>query len=186
MADKVLRQLGIFYGRWHCPAFQTPKRYFLAFHYQSSLQSFTEPEREKMNRYPPTRAYLASCALLSHRADLPVWNATRVYLKLNGIFASLYLPFWVATLLLLLVILISRGRCGARWKWPALLTVWLYTYSLGINLTLATFHSLDVDRYRQFQLSFVVLPIGLTAVLIFEVLLSRFEPEKLVTKVLPG
>jgi hypothetical protein len=181
ITHKVLRQLGIFYGQWRCPAFQTPKKYLLAFHYERSLHSYTDLERAKMNSYPPTRAYLASCASLSRRSDLPSWKATVFYLRLNGTFAFLCLPFGVIALVLLLTIVSSQGRCGAHWKWPALVTVWLYTYSLGINLTLAIFHSLDVNRYRQLQLSFVVLPIGLSAVLIFEALFSRVRWKKSVT-----
>ena len=120
----------------------------------------------KLDRYPPTRAYLRQCEALRRRADLPVLGRSRAYLNLNTIFARAYLPLGLGWLALLLA--------GFWWKAslrPAILLIlWLHAYSFGINLTLAMTHSLDVTRYSQNQLVFLVLAEGFTAALLLDVL----------------
>jgi len=176
MAGKVLRQLGVFYGQRFCRVYHAPKRYPLAQAYKKSVLAFAPSSLEKMDRYPPTRAYLRQCEALRRRADLPVLGRSRAYLNLNGIFARAYLPLGLGWLALLLA--------GFWWKVslrPAVLVIlWLHAYSFGINLTLATTHSLDVTRYSQNQLVFLVLAEGFTAALFLDVLWAAVRGRRLV------
>lgn len=182
MAGKILRQVGVFYGPWRCPAYRMSKRILLAQDYEKSLASFEPQRREKINGYPATRAYLLRCELLRHEPNLPRLARSRAYLNLNGIFACAYLPLGLGWLVLLIATFNSRERWDARWRCAALLILLLHAYSFGINLTLAATHSLDIARYSQNQLVFLVLAEGFTAVLLLEALLSFARPQRVITE----
>lgn len=153
------------------------KRISVAQAYEKSLASFEPQRREKMDRYPPTRAYLLRCEFLSGKLNLPRLARSRAYLNLNGTFGCAYLPLGLGWLAFLIATFSSREGWGARWRYAALLIFLLHAYSFGINLTLAATHSLDITRYSQNQLVFLTLAEGFTAVLLVEALLLFARPQ---------
>jgi hypothetical protein len=181
MERKIFRQLGVFYGQGYCPVYQTPKRISLAQAYEKSAASFAPGQRRTMERYAPTRAYLRRCDALRRRADLPFLGRGRAYQNLNGIFARAYLPLLFEWLVLLIVSFWWK----ASWLPAFLVILGLHACSFGINLTLATTHSLDITRYSQNQLVFVLLVEAFTTALLFDLIWSAARPRQFAREALP-
>ena len=152
MAAKIARQFAVFYQPWRCPAYFTRASFTLAEQYrQTSACLLAEP---KLQRYPPGASLFASTAALR---DSPLQIGPYKASACINRFLSpthLYWCLWAGVLTVL-----AWRKSGLSAFGPvAMVLVLLYGYNFGTVLTVAIGHSLDVDRYSQYQFSYTLLP----------------------------
>jgi hypothetical protein len=161
MAAKMARQFAVFYSPWRCPAYITYARFSVAEQYRQTASSLRS--LPNLQRYPPGASLLASAIALT---DSPLWiGPYRLTPRISLFMARTHLCWclWAVAL----TILAWRKLCAFRRAgWVLLL---LYGYNFGTVMTLAIGHSLDVDRYSQYQFAYTVLPDFLSIWLAIEV-----------------
>jgi hypothetical protein len=152
MAAKIARQFAVFYSPWRCPAYITYASFSLAEQYQQTGMSLRN--QPNLQRYAPGASLLASVAAL---IDSPLWiGPYRVIPRINLFMARTHL-YWCLWAGSLAVLAWTKPNLSA-FRACALVLVLLYGYNFGTVATLAIGHSLDVDRYSQYQFAYTVLP----------------------------
>jgi hypothetical protein len=163
MATKIARQFAVFYSPWRCPAYSTHGSFSLAEQYRETVSSLeSEP---MLQRYPPGASLLASAAALTN-SSLSI-GPYRLIPRINLFMARTHL-YWCSWAVLL-TILAWRKPNLSTFRMVGSVLLLLYGYNLGTVLTLAIGHSLDVDRYSQYQFAYTLLPDFLSVWLAIEV-----------------
>jgi hypothetical protein len=153
MLAKIARQFAAFYHPGRCPAYAIYPSLNLADEYRRSSDSLAgHPD---LLRYPPGAALPASANHLAN--DSLQIGPYKFTAWINQRFSKthFYWCLW-AVFLALCVWRIRPLRAVFGTVVPVILL--LYAYNLGIVLSLAIGHSLDVTRYSQYQFAFVLLP----------------------------
>jgi hypothetical protein len=152
MAAKIARQFAVFYSPWHCPAYITYSRFSVAEQYRQTARSLRD--QPNLHRYPPGASLLASAAELT---DSPLWiGPFKLTPRITLFMARTHLCWclWAGAL----TILAWRKSNLFAFRMVAQVLLLLYGYNFGTVLTLAIGHSLDVDRYSQYQFAYTLLP----------------------------
>ena len=169
MGRKIWRQLGVFYRFGSCPAYRMYHNFQLRGEYAASAVGFDtgrvppDPRPPKFNsnfarmqRYPPTREFLARCARLGqvpgNIVGSPVWVETA-----GGWLSATYLVGCLGAF--------GFGAAAwgvaavRRWSGPAAgVLLLLYAYNFGTTLSIAIGHSMDIGRYSMYQFAYTLLP----------------------------
>jgi len=165
IAAKIARQFAVFYSPWRCPAYITYASFSLAEQYRQTASSLRS--QPNLERYPAAASLLASAAALTN-SSLSI-GPYRLIPRINLFMARTHL-YWCLWAVLLTILAWRKSNLSTfRIVAPVLLL--LYGYNFGTVLTLAIGHSLDVDRYSQYQFAYTVLPDFVSMWLVIEVFL---------------
>jgi hypothetical protein len=172
LAAKIARQFAVFYAPWHCPAYINYASFSLAEQYQQTASCLRS--QPNLERYPPSASLLASAAALTNSTLRigPYRLIPRITLFLAR--THLYWCLWAGVL----TTLAWRKSDLFPFRNVALVLLLLYGYNFGTVLTLAIGHSLDVDRYSQYQFAYTILPDFVSIWLAIEVLVLVANPWK--------
>jgi hypothetical protein len=153
MAAKIARQFAVFYRIGRCPAYTTYARFNLGEEYRLSAECLAS--QRKLPRYPPGVVLLAQTAALTN-SPLQI-GSYRLTGRINQFLSKTHL-FWCVWAGLLAVCAWRIQAIRAVFGTAAPVLLLLYTYNFGTVLTLAIGHSLDIDRYSQYQFAYTLLP----------------------------
>jgi hypothetical protein len=145
-AAKICRQLAVFYN-WQCPAFIAyPKYPLVAWHYDPSLAVIRHPGNWAELGKLPAGVRLA--------ANTEKYSAHETYFQpgkrpifFNAILARTYLPLLLASVGVALFGLL-KGTPGREF---GLLVIFLFLFTFGNVLGIATVHTMEVSRYSTVQ-----------------------------------
>src|SRR5438477_1147535 len=152
MAAKIARQFAVFYRIGRCPAYTTYARFNLGEEYRLSAECLAS--QRKLPRYPPGVVLLARTAALTNSP--PQIGSYRLTGRINQFLSKTHV-FWCVWAGLLAVCAWRIQAIRAVFGTAAPVLLLLYCYHFGTVLTLAIGHSLDVDRYSQYELAYTLL-----------------------------
>ena len=165
MLGKIVRELHVFYhfgtashaslfGKkfrlLDARAFQMERRY------QRNVALFGQPRaREGFDEYPPARAFIETSLRLSRQPATV--SQPRVLKDARTLLEMLYLPGLLASLLIAAWAAATGRLAQPEWLTRIAVTLLLFSYNFGNNLTVAVVHSLSISRYIESQLSYTLL-----------------------------
>lgn len=146
-ATKICRQLAFFYN-WECPAFTAYPRYALvAWHYAPSLAVIRDPENwAELGKLPAGVRLAAESERYSARETYFQPGKRPVFY--HAILGRSYLPLLVLGISGALFALLK----GTPDKAFGLIVIFLFLFTFGNVLGIATVHSMEVLRYSTVQL----------------------------------
>jgi len=159
MAHKILREMHLFY-RLDSEVSESGKaRYKLDEHYATALEVMQQSTARDtaLAPWPPLQDYIASLQKLSTTTAL-----IRQHSSLARIFATINSTFLPASAIMLLGLLlwclIPKIRQTETFSTvhPLVLGAWLFSFNLGMTLTVSIVHSMKVGRFTQVQMTYTL------------------------------
>jgi hypothetical protein len=179
MAGKILGELHLFY-RFNSEVSESQKsKYLLVSHYRSALGDLRDSAGHAPNlaNWPPFTDYVQSVQNLSNTVTFI--RQQKFLLRLYGFINCTYLLCLLAVLASAAVaqFLPAGRKINPRFKpCPLLLAMWLFSFNLGMTLTVSIVHSMKIGRFTQVQMTYTLFSYFAGALLLLGWLFELRQP----------